>query len=167
MDPIYLLLRFIHVITTIIWAGFAIMLALYINPAVNSLGADGGKFMQALARTRKFPAFMSALSGLAILSGILLYIKISVPGMMSTKFGIMLTIGAVSGIAAFIVGSTINLPSIKKISKIGEEIAKAGAPTAEQSQELMRLKNKIGFGVKLIAILISIAVIFMSMSKYI
>ena len=168
MDLYYLVLRLTHVLTTAIWAGFAIMLALYINPAVQSLGPEGGKFMQAVGRTRKFPVFMSSLSGLAILSGILLYLKISGPGFIQTRFGMILTAGAVSGLAAFIIGSSVNGPTVKKLTRIGNEIASSGAqPSKEQLDEVIRLRNRLISATKILAFLLFLSLILMAGSKYI
>jgi len=150
------------------WVGIVFMLYLFIIPAVNSMGPDGGKFMQAMAKTKNFPAFISAITGLAILSGIILFAKISGPGFMSTKYGMVLALGAVTGLIAFIIGSFVNRPSLKRIGVIGEEIAKAGsAPSQEQSQEIGRLRGKLASGIKWMTLLLTISLLAMTSAKFI
>lgn len=168
MDIYFIVLRLTHVLTTAIWAGFVIMLALYINPAVSSLGPEGGKFMQALGRTRNFPVFMSSLGGLAILSGILMYLKISGPGFIQSRYGLILTIGAVCGLISFIIGSAVNGPTIKKLTRLGNAIASSGtAPNKEQLDEIARFRNKLISATKFLAFMLFLALMFMASAKYI
>jgi hypothetical protein len=168
MEYYYLVLRLVHILTVAIWTGYTIMLALYILPAIQSLGPEGAKFMQAMGRTRNFPAFMSALTGLAILSGILMYVKLTGPGFMASRFGMILTTGVMTGISAFLVGTFVNNPAVRRLNRIGAEIANAGGPPTEAQQlELSKLKSKFTAGTKWIAILLLISILLMSGAKYI
>jgi hypothetical protein len=80
----------------------------------------------------------------------------------------ILTTGVMTGISAFLVGTFVNNPAVRKLNRISAEIANAGGPPTEAQQiELSKLKNKFTAGTKWIAILLLISILLMSGAKYI
>jgi len=67
---IYLLnlLRLVHVVAGILWAGAAISYLFFVKPSVQSIGAAGPQFMQSLMERRKYPLFMVSMSLLTVLA---------------------------------------------------------------------------------------------------
>jgi uncharacterized membrane protein len=165
-----ILLRFLHIVSAIIWAGAIMYLAWFIIPAVKALGPDGGKFMQQLARTNKLPIVMLATGGFTVVGGILLLERISggfQPEWFGTPHGIILSIGGTLAIIAFVMGLSINLPATKRMAAIGAAAAAAGAPpTPEQMQELQKLRNKLFSATNVMAGLVFLAAISMSIVRY-
>jgi hypothetical protein len=55
MDVYGLSLRVIHIGCGVFWTGAAIYQAAFVLPAAQSLGPEGGRFMQRLAATNQLP----------------------------------------------------------------------------------------------------------------
>ncbi|TGK38438.1 hypothetical protein EHQ12_04760 [Leptospira gomenensis] len=110
----FLILKLTHVACGIFWVGAAVMTAVFMQPAAKSLGPDGGKFMQQLAKTNSYPFVLNAASTLTVASGFLLYWKIS-DGFRSewifSKYGILLWMGGIFALVAYCIGFTITRPS--------------------------------------------------------
>jgi hypothetical protein len=164
-------LRLIHISCGIFWAGATMYLAWFILPAVKSLGPEGGKFMQQLSKTNKLPQVMLSMGTLTVLSGILL-IHILSGGFQSpwfgTSHGITISIGGTFAIIAYIMGLTINLPSVRKMGQIGAAIASTGGiPSQEQAQQMQSLRKKIYTATSVMALFLLVAVIGMAIFRYI
>src|SRR5574338_946233 len=171
-DQSYLIiLRLLHIFTGVFWAGATIYLAAFIAPAVRALGPDGGKFMQQLAKTNKLPTVMTVAATLNVLCGILLLWKLSdgfQSAWMSSTYGIVLSAGGGIAIIAYLDGLLVTRPTVNKINQLGKSIAQAGGiPTAEQAQDLMRYRKTIFKANNFVAFLLAVAVILMSIVKYI
>ena len=99
----YLSLVLLHVFFGAIWAGGAIATGFFIVPAVLDAGPAGGPVMAGVAK-RKFPTVMSVAAVLTVLAGIRLYSIRYAPGWVASKEGIVLSLGALLGIGAFVMG---------------------------------------------------------------
>lgn len=163
-----IILRLLHISCGVFWGGAAIYLSAFVGPAVKALGPDGGKFMQQLARTNKLPLVMTAASTITIVAGILLIWELSgglqYEWLVSTH-GMILTIGAVLAIIAYFEGLLITRPTVLKINQLGQQIG-SDKPSAEQIQQLGFYRNRIFAANKHAAVLIALAVIAMSISRY-
>jgi uncharacterized membrane protein len=165
-----LLLRLLHIGCGVLWAGGAIFLAFFIDPAVKASGPEGIKVMQQIVKTNRFPVVMMLLAVITILAGMLLIWKVSgglQPAWMSSKNGIVLTSGAALALIAFLIGFSVNRPSGIKIAKIGKEIAASGgAPTPAQIEQLNIISRRLSRATKVIAFLLIFAVVGMSIFRY-
>src|SRR5215204_3757701 len=119
-------LRFIHIVSAIFWAGSIMLLAWFIGPTIKALGPDGGKFMQQLTRTNKYPVMMLIAGTLTNLGGILLIERLS-GGFQSSWFGtphgIIISMGGIFSLIAYTIGLTVNLPTLKRMTAMGAAIA--------------------------------------------
>src|SRR3569623_3652234 len=70
---IFLLARFVHVVTVVAWAGALIFIAWILLPAIRATGAAGGALMQQLVRVQRLPVYLMLLAILTILSGLTLF----------------------------------------------------------------------------------------------
>lgn len=170
-DQTYMvILRLLHIGCGIFWAGTTIYLAFFIDPAVKALGKDGPRFMQQLAKTNRFPIVMLFAALITVVAGSLLIWRMSnglQSAWLSTRYGKVLTAGAISAIVAFIIGFSVNRPVSLRMAKIGKAIAAAGGPpTAAQAEELSVLGKKIGVASKIVAVLLIAAVVGMSVFRY-
>lgn len=170
MQSYLTVLRFLHIVPGICWAGGIFYMAFFVMPAIRKLGPDGGKFMQQLARTNRMPDVMISLALTSILAGSLLFWEVS--GHLDTVWlksvhGLMLLFGALAGITAFMLGLLINRPAAKRMAEIGAELAKAGGPpNPAQVQELGNLRTRIFMGTNLIAWFVVLAIVLMSVIRY-
>jgi uncharacterized membrane protein len=161
-----LILRLLHIFSGVFWAGAVIYMASFVIPASNAAGPAGGQFMQKLM-SRKVPLWMMAASVINVLAGFRLMWILS--GWRQEWFtspnGMSLTIGGAAAIIAIIYGMSVLRPASARMAKLAQAIG-GGTPTAEQTAEVTRLRSKLGSGNTFVAILLSIAVIFMSIAKY-
>jgi hypothetical protein len=168
---IYLLvLRIIHITCGVFWAGTALLMVFYIFPAVGRSGPDGGKIMQAITGTNKFPQVLTLVATLTLLSGYLLLWQLSAgftPAWFTSKYGMALSTGGFTATIAFLQVMFINLPTIKRTQAIGQMVAsKGGTPSEEQRTELMKLRNRVFLSTRWIAAWLLIAVITMAGARY-
>jgi len=170
MDYYLLTLRLIHISAGVFWAGGIFMLALFILPAVKAAGPDGGKMMQQISNTNKFPIIMTIAATLNVLTGLLIYYDISsgfTASFFSSKHGMILAIGGLTALIAYTIGLVVNRPAAMRMATIGAAIAKQGAPpTPEQAAELGALKGRLTSGTNYIATLLVITVLAMAAARY-
>ncbi|MGZ9166631.1 MAG: hypothetical protein ACXW4U_15780, partial [Anaerolineales bacterium] len=67
------LLRIVHIVGGVFWVGGTFMMAFFIAPTVGATAEAGQKFIGHLMGDLKFSNRMSAVAGLTILAGLILY----------------------------------------------------------------------------------------------
>lgn len=170
-DQTYMLiLRLLHIFFGIFWAGSILFFTLFIMPALKASGRDGVRFMQNLGKSGyPIAAMISAI--VTIVAGFLLIWKLSggfQPEWFHSWYSRTLTTGGGMAFIAFLIGFTVNRPAAARVNKLSQAIAKQAAPpTPEQQKELMLLRTKIFNGSKYMAILVTIAIIGMSIFRYV
>lgn len=170
MDILMILLRIIHILCGVFWAGTIMMMAVFLYPAAGASGPEGGKFMQTLVKTRNLPVVMSTLATLSIIAGLWMYWLDSDGFSMQwihTGFGHLLTVGGIAALLAYSFGMTIVRPAAGRMGKMAAEIAAAGAPpTPAQMQEIGGLRMKMFRWTKIMAWLLALCVVAMSIARY-
>lgn len=162
-----LILRVIHILGGVFWAGWAFILAGFLEPAVDAAGPAGGEFQKALVQKTRIMPVMIAAPLLTILTGILLYWETS--GGFSLAWiasgnGLALTIGGLAAIVAFVAGMVINRPTAERIGALGREMqASGGPPTPEQQAEMQVLQERLSRAGAVGAVLMLVAVIGMAL----
>ena len=170
-DQTYIIiLRILHIGFGIFWAGSAIFFATYLMPSLKATGPDGVKFMQALGKSGyPIAAMISAI--ITVVAGFLLIWKLSggfQPEWFRSWYARVLTSGATLALIAFIIGFTINRPGAARMNKISATIAaQGGGPTPEQMAEMMAIRKRISSATNYIAVLLAVAVIGMSIFRYV
>jgi uncharacterized membrane protein len=148
MSVIYLLvLRLVHIVSGVCWAGGGFIVFLFIEPTAKALEPMGMQFLQYMVTKRRFSTFMVISSILTVLTGAVL-ILLSAGGQwlsyVRTGPGLGFTLGSIAGIVVFFVGMFGVNPRALKLAKIGEEIQAAGGPpTSAQGAELHRLDKEM------------------------
>ena len=107
---IMIVLRLIHIISGVFWAGAVMSIAWFLLPAQQAIGQPGGAFMQQLMFRQRFRAFVLAAMVLTILSGVTMYARLTMlthGAWASSRTGIVLGIGAVAAIIAGGIGGRI------------------------------------------------------------
>lgn len=170
-DQVYLIiLRFCHIFFGVFWAGVILYLPVFLMPAINASGAEGSKVMQQLARTNRFPVVMTLVGLISIVAGFLLLKEWSngfENSRMSSSEGRALSLGGGLAIIAYLIGFFINRPTVTKIARLGQAIAKQGSPpSAEQMQQMTSLRSRLANATKIIAVLVAITVIAMALARY-
>lgn len=168
-QTIMLVLRFVHIVSGVFWAGAVFLMVGFIFPAVRAAGPQAGPFMQEVAR-RRLPVFMNASGGLTILSGIIMYIgavTMTDGAWLDTRTGMAFTVGAVATIIAGIIGGTVSGRGGRRLAKLGEAIkASGGAPSPEQAAEMAAVQARMAKAMRVVAALLLVAVGSMATARY-
>ncbi|MCP4423851.1 MAG: hypothetical protein GY803_05100, partial [Chloroflexi bacterium] len=128
---LYIVLRLIHIIAGVFWAGAGLMNVGFVSPAAKKAGPEGGKFMQTLVQQTQFSHVMDIAAILTILSGSWLIWIISGGFQLewlATRKGLSLTIGGLTAIIAYALAWIIIKPTLARIGQLGKEMASAGGP---------------------------------------
>jgi uncharacterized membrane protein len=170
MDVMMIVLRLIHVVSGVFWAGSVFFAVSFLLPAVRATGPAGKQIMRQLASVQKFPVAIGTSATLTILSGLGLYwhdIKLSAGNFGRSTPGMVYGIGAVCALIAFGFGIGLVGRSSGKLLSLGAAIqAAGGAPTPEQAQTMEKLQGKMSQGMRIAAMLLSITVITMAIARY-
>jgi uncharacterized membrane protein len=139
----YFSLIFLHVAFGILWAGGAIAVSLFVIPAVVDAGPAGGAVMAGVLR-RRLPTFLSIGAIIVVLTGVRLYMIRFTTAWLMTGEGLVITIGAVLGLGAFVIGFFIQRPLATKLGQMAGAIAAAGTPpTPAQAEELAAMRTRL------------------------
>jgi uncharacterized membrane protein len=137
-------LLLLHVFFGILWAGGAIAAGLFFVPSVLEAGPAGGAVMAGILK-RRFSVAMMVSAVLVTLSGLRLYSMRFSTAFLGTPEGIVLTLGGILGLGAFVIGVFVQRPVAGRLGALGAQIQAAGGPpTPEQAAELGRLRERLG-----------------------
>lgn len=139
----YPVVIFLHVLSGVIWAGGAIAAGFFFLPAVLESGAAGGVVMAGVTK-RKFPIAITAAAGMVVLTGVRLYMIRFTSTWLGSPEGIVLTLGGLLGLAAFIIGIFFQKPTVERLSALGAKVAASGAPPSPaQMAEMTILRERL------------------------
>jgi len=170
MNILMIILRIIHIFAGVFWVGVSLFNIRFLQPTIQATGSEGQKVMQYLTTQTRFTATVYTAATLSILSGLLMYwnlfrFRLSV---LSSGYGLMLTIGGIAGIIAWVIAIVFIRGIISRMQAIGKAIQAQGAPpTPEQGAEMQAAGSqmiKLGqWGV----ILMVVALLGMSVAQYV
>jgi uncharacterized membrane protein len=171
MDITMIVLRLFHIIAGVFWVGAALLVFFVILPFTQSTGEEGRRFLQRLLSQSRYSVYMTWAALLNVISGVLMYWFTS-NGVRLTWLvspgGMVLTIGALVGIGAFLIGMLVHGPTSNRLASLGKEIAAGGAPpTPAQAQELTALQARIARASVWSMIFMIISVIGMAVARYV
>jgi uncharacterized membrane protein len=166
-----ILMRVIHIFSSVAWAGGGFLLAGFVVPAAQKSGPAGGRVMQLMSGPGRMSGYLTIVALLSTISGIYLYwVRSGGFNMawMTTPAGIALTIGGLAGIAAALHGGAVTGRLTDKVAKLGQELqASDGPPPAEKLAEMQELQEKLALHGRISALLLLIAVGGMSVTGYV
>lgn len=168
---IYLIvLRIVHIVAGVLWAGSGIYYFAFVKPTVKTLGPAAPQFMNHFIEKRKVPMFMNVVSSLTIVAGALLLWSTS--GGLQTAWltsgpGLGFTLGSLAGIIVFAIGFFMIRPRAERMGALGKDIAAGGGPpTAEQGAELQQLDAEMSQIERLDVTLLMISLLTMATARY-
>jgi uncharacterized membrane protein len=170
MDPILILLRIVHVVGGVFWAGAILFVVHFLEPAVRDAGPDGAKVMQAL-RKRRYLEVVPTVAALTLLSGFALYWRTFGrlhPGPGASGVELVLGLGGFASLVAFVIGVTMLRPSALRIGALGAELAEAPPERrAALQEEIGRLRLRMRKSGRWVAVLLSVAILSMAVGRYV
>ena len=147
----YHVLLFLHILSSIVWAGGAMALGFFVVPSILDAGPAGGAVMAGIVK-RRLSVVLSIAGTVAVLTGFRLYMMRFVAGWVMTPQGLALTIGGILGLGAWVLGVFIQRPLSQQLGVLGATIAASGAPpTPAQAAELQALRGRMGRIARLIS----------------
>lgn len=171
MDPLFIVLRLVHVIAGVLWVGGAIFVFRNIEPTAKELGPRAEPFMTGLVETRKIGTYFAIVSGLTVVAGTWLFWIDSAGDPMGwitrDATGMAFGLGGLAAWTAFIIGLVGVKPAVEEISAAGAAMRDAGGPPGpemvarmEAAQARMAMLSKVDF------VLLAIAVVAMAIARY-
>ena len=168
-QTITLVLRFVHIVGGVFWVGAVFLMVGFIFPTVRATGPAGGRFMQEMMQ-RRLSVFMNTAAGLTMLSGIIMYARISSAtngAWAGTRAGMTFGIGGLATILAGIIGGAVVGRGGARLAKLSQAVqASGGAPSPEQGAEIGRLQARMGKAMRAVAALLFVAVTAMATARY-
>jgi uncharacterized membrane protein len=166
MYSLMLLFRLLHILSGVLWVGGVVMIAVFISPAMRATGPAGGQVMGYLLTKTRLAAYFPAMAGLNVLAGLFLFWRDASGGShwAGTRSGMTFSIGALAALIAFIIGGAMIGRSMGQIAKILS--AAQGPPQGEAAAQMATHQARIMTGTKVVLPLLIIAVITMSIGRY-
>lgn len=168
---IYLIiLRLVHGIASVCWAGGSFIFFLFVEPTAKAVTPNGMQFVDHMAGKGRFNIFMVISSTLTLISGVLLLWQ-DASGQwlewLQTGPGLGFGIGSLIGIVVYGVGMFGVKPRVDRLGAIGKEIEAAGGPpTQAQLAELQKLDKELSSFSRIDFILVAISLVLMATARY-
>ena len=170
MDAGLLIARLIHVVGGVLWVGSMFFLVVFLGPAVEDVGPDGGKVMGALMR-RKLMVFTPVVAILTVLSGLYLYGRVSAgfnSAYMSSGPGMTYGLGAVAAILSFIIGVAYTRPAMANIMALSQRMANADpAERQNLAAQIEKYRSRGTNGGKLVVVMLLLTAAAMAVGRYV
>jgi hypothetical protein len=170
MDVTMIVLRLLHIVAGVFWAGSLFFLAGLMLKAVRETGPAGGRVMRQLIGAQKLPAQLGGAAIVTILSGAAMYwhnYSLTAGAFASSRPGMAYGAGAIAALVTLAVGLGVVAPTGAKLVALGGAIEAGGKPpTPEQASTLGVLQGKMRFAARLAAATVAIAVITMAVARY-
>jgi uncharacterized membrane protein len=165
-------LRFMHIVAGAAWFGSAFLFAGFVGPSAAETAPGSGPLMSAVVKKRRVATVIAFLAITTVIVGWVLWTKNalaypSIGDWLTSRFGLVLTIGGILATIAAYFGITGIGNNVEKLVEIGNEVAASGAPpTPEQGARMAHLGAEIEKHSKIDLILLFLAVTAMATARY-
>jgi uncharacterized membrane protein len=171
MDPLFLVLRLLHIGGGILWVGATVFVTRYVQPTAKDLGPAAGPFMQGLTQTRKMSRFFMITGGSAVIAGTWLFLLDAGGDPMGyiteDRTGMAFAIGGIAAWAAFLIGFLATKPAIERMGAIGAQMRDAGGPpSTELVGHMQAAQARVHTLGQINLVLLGISVITMAVARY-
>src|SRR5947199_9235146 len=113
VDATIILLRVIHILSGVFWAGATFFLVGFLQPVVAASGPEGGRLMQRLTSQKRFQMAMPVGAGLTILSALALCGRVSAGlqiAWITSGTGLVRGLSSVASVLAVVTGAVVRRP---------------------------------------------------------
>ena len=170
--PFFLVFRFLHIVAGVLWVGSAFLFVGFIGLSAVEVGPAAGPLLTAAVKKRKVAKVITGLGIVNVLAGWALWLRdMSLYGgagnWVSSRFGLVLTIGGALATITFFVGYLgVGVP-VERLVDVGNEVAASGGPPSpEQQTQIERLSASIERHGKTDLLLLLLAVTAMATARY-
>jgi uncharacterized membrane protein len=157
-----IVLRFLHVFGGAIWVGMMAFQIFFLGPSLAEAGPAAGAVMAGLMK-RRIPVVMPVIALITILSGMMLFQRISggdMKALMATPMGKAFAWGGAIALIAFLVGVIVMRPLMMKSMKLMQAGNPANAP------EVQRLQARATTLGKVVSYMLLITLALMAVARY-
>ena len=166
-----LILRLVHILSGAFWYGSVMFSMRFLMPSLKAAGGPVAGAVMAQLNQRRISMVMMSTAIVNVLSGIALMYVVSAGNMglwMRSPMGQTFAFGSAMAILAVLIGAIMNPPIVKRLGQISEAAAKRGGPpTPEEGAEIARLQKRMGLGMVLTAVFLTLAIGAMSIARYV
>lgn len=170
MDLLIIALRLVHIVLGSVWVGIVVFNTIFLGPAVQELGADGGKVMGVLVR-RGMMTFLPIVALGTILSGVWLLWKVSLgfnEHYFHTASGHAFSGGGAMAILAYLIGITVMRPSMLRAGALAQRMAQVTDETerSARQQQVQALRSRARTSGVVVATLLVLSTAAMAVGRY-
>jgi uncharacterized membrane protein len=168
----FIIFRLLHILAGVAWAGGVFLFVVFIQPSAAAVGPAAGPLMGQLLGTRKLVDRFLQLAAITVVAGLVMYVKIaadfgSLGDLLSTGYGVALTVGMLTAIAAAALGAAVTRPNVGRLLGIQRAIADAGAPpTSEQAADIANIQRTLKVYARISFALLVVTVAAMATARY-
>lgn len=170
MDWLLILLRLTHIVLGAAWVGMMVLNVGFLMPALQAAGPAAGAVMAELQR-RKLMTVIPIIALLTILSGIGLMERVwgGMGGLMASRPGTTLLVGAILALLAFVLGIGIMRPAMLRAGALAQQLAGLQNPEerAARAAELDALRARATTVARLVTLLLVLAAAAMGVARYV
>jgi hypothetical protein len=170
--PFMLVFRFLHIVSGALWVGSAFLFVGIIGPSAAEVGPSAGPLLHVAVKKRKVAHIITGLGAVTVIAGWVLWLHNmslypSLGDWLSSRFGLVLTIGGVLATTSLFVGYLGVGRKVERLVDVGDEVAASGGPPSpEQQGEMDRLGAAMEVFGKMDLTLLLLAVTAMSTARY-
>lgn len=171
MHAIIVTLRLLHVVGGAIWVGIVLNNTVFLGPAIQDVGPDGGKVMAALQK-RGLLTFLPILALVTVLSGVALY-GIASAGFsanyLRSRVGLTFGVGGLLAIVGYGVGLLVMRPNMLRALQAGQSLAGItdAADRAAAQAQAARFRARGAAAGRVVLVLILAATAAMAVGRFV
>jgi len=170
--PFMLVFRFLHILSGVLWVGSSFLFVGFIGPSAAEVGPSAGPVLSAAVKKRKVSKVIIGLGLTTVLAGWVMRLHDmslfgSLGSWVTSRFGIVLTIGGVLATIAAVLGAIFVGGGVEHLVDLGDKIAASGGtPSPEQEARMAQLTRQLETHGKLDLALLILAVTAMATARY-
>jgi hypothetical protein len=163
-------LRLLHIVGGVFWAGAIFFFVTYVEPAVRAAGPDGAKVLVQMF-LRRYLTVLPVVAGVTILSGVWLMWITSMgfaPFWWKTPLGRGITVGSIAALVGFVIGLAVMRPAAVRLWAIARQMPhmQDEGRRAALATEAASLRNRALYSARAVAVFLFIAVASMATAMY-
>jgi len=165
-----LILRLLHILTGVFWAGTIFFMVSYLEPSARAAGPDAAKVMGGIQK-RGLLTVLPIVALVTILSGVDLYRRLSAgfePAWVHSSIGLTYGIGAVASIIALAIGIFVMRPATMAAGRLAANISTVSDDAERQRlhAKIQQLQGRSRNALRVVAGLLTVAVTTMAVGRY-
>jgi hypothetical protein len=164
--------RILHIMAGVLWVGSAFLFVGFIGPSAAEVGPSAGPLLSVAVNKRRVVKVITGLGMATVTAGWILWIRDltlwgSFGDWVGSRFGLVLTIGAVLATIALFEGAFGVGRNVERLVGLGDAVAASGGPPSpEQAAEMGRLQSELKSHGRIDLVLLLLAVLAMSTARY-